>query len=43
MTLVPADPAIDPKIAVKPEAFQRRNPAGETRFTMRPVQPSICW
>ena len=39
MTLIPADPATDPKIA-KPGPETKRD---GTKFTIRAVQPSICW
>ena len=35
MTLIPADPKIDPRMRVSP-------PAGGATFTMRAVQPTIC-
>jgi len=38
MTLIPAVPAIDPKIA-KP-GTEKRN---DTKFTIRAIQPSMCW
>jgi hypothetical protein len=39
MTLIPA-PKVDPKIGQKHETEKPKNP---TRYTIRPVQPSICW
>src|SRR4030095_4015935 len=39
MTLIPAPPSADPKIAKEPPE-KPRNP---TTYTIRPVQPSICW
>jgi hypothetical protein len=39
MTLIPA-PKVEPKTAEKPETEKPKNP---TRYTIRPVQPSICW
>lgn len=35
MTLIPADPSIDPKIVVAPQR-------GNTRFTIRAVPPPVC-
>ena len=40
MTLIPGDPTIDPGIVVKPDPRQAGNP---TKYTIRPVQPTICW
>ena len=40
MTLIPAPPGVDPKIA-SPESPGR--PRDPTTYTVRPVQPSICW
>ena len=40
MTLIPAPPGVAPKIADQREAEKPRNP---TAYTIRPVQPSICW
>jgi hypothetical protein len=40
MTLIPAPPSVDPKIAGKEQNEKPRNP---TAYTIRPVQPSICW
>ena len=40
MTLIPMAPQIDPKIAQKREPQKPKNP---TTYTIRPVQPSICW
>ena len=40
MTLIPANPAIDPKIAQKEDSEKTKNP---TTYTIRPVPPSICW
>jgi len=39
MTLIPA-PKVDPKIGQKQETEKPKNP---TRYTIRPVQPPICW
>ena len=36
MTLLPANPAIDPKMAVEP----RRD---DTRYTIRAIEPPVCW
>ena len=40
MTLIPAPPGVDPKIADQREAEKPKTP---TTYTIRPVQPSICW
>ena len=40
MTLIPAPPGVDPKIADQREA---EKPKTSTTYTIRPVQPSICW
>lgn len=40
MTLLPAPPNVDPKIAL-PEAVEKQK--DPTTYTIRPVQPSICW
>ena len=40
MTLIPAPPEVDPKIALPEPAEKPKNP---TTYTIRPVQPSICW
>ena len=40
MTLIPAPPGVDPKIASQGPTEQPKNP---TTYTIRPVQPSICW
>ena len=40
MTLIPAMPAIDPKIGTDQKVEKPKNP---TTYTIRPVQPSICW
>ena len=40
MTLIPAPPDVDPKIADQREAEKPKTP---TTYTIRPVQPSICW
>jgi hypothetical protein len=40
MTLIPAPPGVDPKIGDQREAEKPKTP---TRYTIRPVQPSICW
>ena len=39
MTLVPA-PNVDPKIGQK---LETEKPKNSTKYTIRPVQPSICW
>src|SRR5262245_57725655 len=40
MTLIPAKPSIDLKMAQKENSEKAKNP---TTYTIRPVQPSICW
>ncbi len=40
MTLIPAPPSVDPKIATPEPPEKPKNP---TTYTIRPVQPSICW
>jgi len=40
MTLIPAPPSADPKIALPEPTEKPKNP---TTYTIRPVQPSICW
>jgi hypothetical protein len=40
MTLIPAPPSIDPKIAQKDDPQKPKNP---TTYTIRPVQPSMRW
>ena len=40
MTLIPANLSVDPKIAQKDD---REQPANQTTYTIRPVQPSLCW
>ena len=40
MTLIPAPPSVDPKIAEKRESQKPKNP---TTYMIRPVQPSMCW
>ncbi len=40
MTLIPANPSKDPKMAQKENPEKAKNP---TAYTIRPVQPSICW
>jgi hypothetical protein len=40
MTLIPTDPKVDPKIASKPDAEKKGD---GTKFTIRAVQPTICW
>ena len=35
MTLIPVDPAIDPKMVIQPKA-------GDTRYTIRAIEPPIC-
>ena len=40
MTLIPAAPAVDPKIATKPPAGKPKDP---TTYTIRAVQPTLCW
>jgi hypothetical protein len=40
MTLVPKSPSVDPKIATPEPPEKAKNP---TAYTIRPVQPSICW
>ena len=35
MTLIPVDPAIDPKMLVEPKN-------GDTRYTIRAIEPPIC-
>jgi len=40
MTLIPVSPAVDPKIATKSPAGKPKDP---TTYTIRPVQPTVCW
>lgn len=40
MTLIPVDPKVDPKIALKGDP---ENKDDGTKYTIRAVQPSICW
>jgi hypothetical protein len=40
MTLIPAPPTVDPKIALPEQTEKPKNP---TTYTIRPVQPSTCW
>jgi hypothetical protein len=40
MTLLPAPPSVDPKIAGKEPLEKPKTP---TTYSIRPVQPSICW
>jgi hypothetical protein len=40
MTLIPAPPGVDPKIASQEPSEKPKNP---TTYTIRPLQPSICW
>ena len=40
MTLIPGNPSVDPKIGQKEYQEKPKNP---TTYTLRPVQPSICW
>jgi len=40
MTLIPAPPSADPKIALPEPTEKPKNP---TTYTIRPLQPSICW
>lgn len=40
MTLVPANPSIDSKMAQKKNPEKTKDP---TTYTIRPVQPSLCW
>jgi len=40
MTLLPAPPDVDPQIAVPSQTEKPKNP---TTYTIRPVEPSICW
>jgi hypothetical protein len=39
MTLIPANPSVDPKIGQRHDA---KKPKNATTYTIRPVQPSIC-
>jgi hypothetical protein len=39
-TLIPAPPGVDPKIALPEPPEKAKNP---TAYTIRPVQPTICW
>lgn len=34
--VIPADPSVDPRIQVEP-------PTRDTQFTIRAIQPSLCW
>jgi hypothetical protein len=36
MVIIPADPLLDPRMGVEP-------PNRDTRFTIRAVQPPVCW
>ena len=36
MVVIPADPSVDPRIQVEP-------PTRDTQFTIRAIQPSLCW
>ena len=40
MTLIPGNPSVDAKIGQKDYQEKPKNP---TTYTIRPVQPSICW